>query len=136
MSCLSANSQQPSSIQGSTSHETAGIDLEALILGAFSSAEVIEDSFVFAAEHGVDHQALVGTLKSLLADSFCSEETLSATFWTLTEEGRALVAAGLPEFQVFSAVPAEGMNLKALQDQLGEVAKIDLGPCMKNKWLV
>ena len=75
VSSVSANSQQPSSIQGSTSHETAGIDLEALILGALSSAEVIDDSFVFAAEHGVDHQALVGTLKSLLADSYCSEES-------------------------------------------------------------
>ena len=91
----------------------------------------MEDSFVFAAEHGVDHQALVGTLKSLLADSFCSEDTISTTFWTLTEEGRAVVAAGSPEFQVFGAVPAEGVNLKALQDQLGEVAKIGLGPCTK-----
>ena len=126
--------RETTSVNGS--NEAAGVDLEALILSELNSSEVIEDSFVFASRHRVDHQALVGTLKSLLTDSYCIEEPLSTTFWTLTEEGKSVVSAGSPEFQVFKAVPAGGIELKILQDQLGEVAKIGLGPCMKNKWLV
>lgn len=125
------------SVPATTPAPTAApIDIEALILSTLHTAGSIADSFEFAAQHGIDHQALVGTLKSLLADNYCLDEPITSTFWTLTEEGSTVVTAGSPEFQVFSAVPAGGINMKELQDALGEVAKIGLGACMKSKWVV
>jgi phenylalanyl-tRNA synthetase alpha chain len=111
-------------------------DIEGLILSLLNKDGVIEDSYDLSIKRKIDHQALVGTLKSLLADNYCLEEPLATSYWVLTDEGSGILRAGSPEYQVFSAVPEQGINMKDLQDQLGDIAKIGLGPCMKSKWLV
>ena len=119
-------------------HEaSSGDSIESLILSTLSSHGSIEDSFAFATLHNLDHQAVIGTLKSLTADQYCVEEPLSTTCWSLTEEGVEIMKRGSPEYQVFHAIPSErGIDVKVLQDSMGEIAKIGLGPCMKNKWVV
>ncbi len=42
---------------------------------------------------------------------------------------------GSPEIQVLRAIPSGGISIVALNSQLGEVAKIGMGVCMKNKWI-
>ena len=50
--------------------------------------------------HTLDHQSVVGSLKSLLADLYVSEEQRSATFYTLTKEAESIVQNGSPEYLV------------------------------------
>ena len=102
---------------------------------ASSSNGCIVDTWDFSVQHEIDHQVLIGVLKSLHGDSYILDEPLTTTFWTLTEEGEEIRSKGSPEYQVYNAVPAEGMEMTALQVALGEVVKIGLGPCMKSKWL-
>ena len=111
------------------------IDLEQLILSTLASGNDIADSWVFAEEHNQDHQTLVGAIKSLLVDAYVVDAPITSSFWVLTDEGSDIAKNGSPEFQVYKAVPSEGINVVDLNASLGEVAKIGLGPCMKNKWL-
>jgi phenylalanyl-tRNA synthetase alpha chain len=117
--------------------EDSGAKIEQLLLTTLNTQGEIEDSWAFAANNGLDHQAVVGALKSLLVDSYVIEEALSTTLWSLTDEGKEMVTLGSPEFQVYQAVPAgeAGKSMADLQKELPEASKIGLGPCMKNKWL-
>ena len=118
---------------------TNAVDIEALILAALdnSSDAFIADTWHFAEVNGIDHQSVVGAVKSLLVDKYVQDESLTNSFWSLTEEGQEIVKKGSPEYQVYISVPEgnEGINMNTLQTQLGDIVKIGLGPCMKNKWL-
>ena len=115
------------------------MDLEGLVLGTLNSPNgAIEDSFTFAETNAVDHQKLIGAVKSLEGDLYVTSEQLSLKYWELTEEGRGVAANGSPEYQVYKKVgESDGglMSLESLNGALGDVAKIGLGQCMKNKWL-
>ena len=113
----------------------ASIDLEALILSTLASGSDIPDSWIFAENHKQDHQLLVGAIKSLLVDAYVADQPITSSFWVLTDEGSEIAAKGSPEFQVYQAIPSEGINVNDLNASLGNTAKIGLGPCMKNKWL-
>ena len=114
-------------------------DLEGLVLSVLAAAGEIADSWTFAVEHGIDHQALVGIQKSLLGDAYTKEESLSTTLWSLSNEGEACLTSGSPEFRVYQSVSAhvgDGIDMSSLQAALGDdICKIGLGPCMKSKWL-
>lgn len=112
------------------------MDPESLVLTTLDEQNQIVDTWDFAASHGLDHQVLIGVLKSLHGDGYVLDEALTTSFWTLTEEGEQTCSLGSPEFQVYNAVPeADGIDMSTLQAALGDVVKIGLGPCMKNKWL-
>lgn len=114
-----------------------GADIEQSILSFLAvDGSIIEDSYEFARSFSFDHQLVVGAIKSLLVDRYVAEESITVTFWSLTEEGDEISAKGSPEYQVFISVPAEGISLEALQQVVPPaVVKIGLGACMKNKWL-
>lgn len=61
--------------------------------------------------HNFDHQAVVGSLKSLLADLYVAEEALSVTYFTLTAEAETIVQDGSPEFVVSVAKAIQYMYL-------------------------
>lgn len=103
------------------------VDIESLILSTIQTNESIADTWAFSQAHGIDHQAVIGAMKSLLIDKYICEEKLECSFWTLTEEGAGVAVNGAPEYQVFMHVPAEGILLTGLQAALGDVAKIGLG---------
>ena len=47
-----------------------------------------------------------------------------------------LIHAGSPEFIVFNSIPTnDGIAVGDLNKAAGDVAKIGLGQCMKNKWV-
>ena len=56
----------------------------------------IENSYDFAASLNVDHQAVVGVIKSLETDLLIKTEQLSQQFWTLTEEALSVLEKGSP----------------------------------------
>jgi PheRS DNA binding domain 1 len=60
-------------------------DLEQTVLATLMSQVTIADTWEFSQRTQIDHQALIGILKSLSADNYITEEALSTTFWTLTE---------------------------------------------------
>jgi phenylalanyl-tRNA synthetase alpha chain len=109
--------------------------LEQKILSTLAASDAINDTWEFAAAENVDHQVLVGVLKSLLSDRYVIDEPIARTLWTLTPEGESIAQSGSPEYQVYEAVPKSGASMAHVQQLLGEKCKIGLGPCMKNKWI-
>lgn len=119
-----------------SSNDNNNNDVENLILKTLSINNIIEDTWNFAQNHLIDHQIVIGVLKSLLVDKYVKDEVINTTLWILTEEGEGIINSGSPEYQVFSAVLEEGVTLEYLNEKLGDsIVKIGLGPCMKNKWL-
>ncbi len=115
--------------------ESHSIDLEQVVLSCLAEKGQIADTWEFSLAAGVDHQNLIGVIKSLMVDNYVRDEALLTSFWALTDEGKEVCCKGSPEIQVFDAVPAGGIAVGELNRLLGDVAKIGMGVCMKNKWL-
>jgi len=111
---------------------------ETAILAYLSSSPeaVIEDTFPWAAENNLEHTAVVGAIKSLLADEYVQASNLSASFYTLTDEGQSILDNGAQEVLVLKALNEAGrLSLPDLQAKVGkDVAQIGMGNCMKKKW--
>lgn len=59
---------------------------------------------------GVDHQKIVGALKSIEANGeLLQTEQTSHKSWELSSEGKEVLANGSHEAVVFNAVPSEGI---------------------------
>ena len=72
-----------------------------MILSYLESHDCIEDTWEFASSIGLDHQIIVGVVKSLLPDEYLQETPLTKSFWVATEEGEVIASEGSPEFRVF-----------------------------------
>uniref|UniRef100_A0A8C3URW9 phenylalanine--tRNA ligase n=1 Tax=Catharus ustulatus TaxID=91951 RepID=A0A8C3URW9_CATUS len=87
-----------------------------------------------AAELGVDHQTLVGAVKSLQAlGEVIEAEARTATRWELSPEGEEVLRDGSPEVRLFRSLPEEGLPQ-------GEAMKLPGGSlgfskAMANKWV-
>ena len=116
----------------------AATDLEGQLLAATGGGGDIADTYPWALARGADHDAVVGAVKSLVADYYVVAAPTTVEFWVLTEEAEGYVERGSPEAQVFRAVPggAEGCDEAALAALVGEaLVKVGLGKCLKNKWV-
>uniref|UniRef100_A0A8C7RS88 Phenylalanine--tRNA ligase alpha subunit n=1 Tax=Oncorhynchus mykiss TaxID=8022 RepID=A0A8C7RS88_ONCMY len=92
------------------------------------------DSQDVATSLGVDHQAIVGAVKSLQAlGDVISAEQRSSKHWELTGEGCEIAEQGSHEARVVSSIPEEGMP----QSQLMKLAfgKVGFSKAMSNKWI-
>jgi phenylalanyl-tRNA synthetase alpha chain len=108
---------------------------EEAILKHLSSSEAIDDTFPWAEQAGLDHLAVVGAVKSLLADDYVAASDLQTTFCTLSKEAETIVANGSQEVLVLKAL-SEPLSIPELQEKVGkDVAKIGMGNCLKNKWV-
>ncbi|GAX23645.1 phenylalanyl-tRNA synthetase alpha chain [Fistulifera solaris] len=99
---------------------------------------VISDTFPWSEENGFDHGAVVGCIKSLEVDGYVAAESLSTSFYTLSDEAEGILANGISqEIAVFNAIVAAGSISEAdLIAAVGkDVAKIGMGKCMQNKWI-
>ncbi|XP_017659258.1 PREDICTED: phenylalanine--tRNA ligase alpha subunit, partial [Lepidothrix coronata] len=64
-----------------------------------------------AAELGVDHQTLVGAVKSLQAlGEVIEAEPRAATRWELSPEGEEVLRDGSPEVRLFRSLPEQGVT--------------------------
>jgi phenylalanyl-tRNA synthetase alpha chain len=113
--------------------------VEDAILQHLSSSEAtIEDTFTWASSKDLDHNSVVGSVKSLSADAYVEATELSTSFYTLSDEANEVVANGSQEVRVLAALieaGEEGMTMPDLQSKVGKnVCKIGMGNCMKNKW--
>uniref|UniRef100_A0A668AK88 Phenylalanine--tRNA ligase alpha subunit n=1 Tax=Myripristis murdjan TaxID=586833 RepID=A0A668AK88_9TELE len=92
------------------------------------------DSVEVSGSLGVDHQLVVGAVKSLQAlGDIISAELRSSKHWELTGEGKEIAEQGSHEARVFSSVPAEGLA----QTELMKLAfgKVGFSKAMSNKWI-
>jgi phenylalanyl-tRNA synthetase alpha chain len=112
---------------------------EEAILSFLSSSPdaVIEDTFPWSASQNLDHVAVVGSVKSLLAEEYVANEALSTSFYSLTQEGETILKDGAQEITVLKALLEAGkLSMGDLQTKVGSgVAKIGMGNCMKLKWV-
>jgi predicted transcriptional regulator len=76
-------------------------DIEQQLLNKLNQSLVINDTWDFAEELNIDHQIIIGALKSLSVDSYICDEPISTTYWTLTKEGEQVLNEGSPEFRGF-----------------------------------
>uniref|UniRef100_A0A3B3ZAH0 phenylalanine--tRNA ligase n=1 Tax=Periophthalmus magnuspinnatus TaxID=409849 RepID=A0A3B3ZAH0_9GOBI len=92
------------------------------------------DSVEAASGLGVDHQVVVGAVKSIQSlGDIISAELRSSKHWELTEEGSEIAEQGSHEARVFSSVPMEGLAQSELMKL--SFGKIGFSKAMSNKWI-
>ena len=111
-------------------------DLEAQVLAALQSTPKF-DTYAQAKALNVDHQALVGAVKSLWADGYVTMDQKSCSWLNATKEGCDISKNGSPEYKVYAAVSAAGsLPVADLEKAVGKAsAKVGLGAAMREKWL-
>jgi phenylalanyl-tRNA synthetase alpha chain len=84
----------------------------------------------------VEHQAVVGVMKSLEADKYVTCAPLVREFLVLSDEGLSYVEKGSPEAQLLRAMPAEPIDEAGLERLFSkEFLGFAKGKAMKNKWI-
>ncbi|TWW64330.1 phenylalanine--tRNA ligase alpha subunit [Takifugu flavidus] len=92
------------------------------------------DSLEAASSLGVDHQAIVGAVKSLQAiGNVISAELRSSKHCGLTAEGTEVVEQGSHEARVFNCIPPEGFPHNDLMKL--PFGKIGFSKALLNKWI-
>ena len=113
---------------------------EESILSFLSSSPeaTITDTYPWATSNNLDHNSVVGAVKSLSGDGYVSSAELTTSFYTLSKEALEVVSNGSQEIIVLQALVEageSGMSMPDLQSKVGKaVCKIGMGNCMKNKW--
>ncbi|KAK0403832.1 hypothetical protein QR680_017147 [Steinernema hermaphroditum] len=92
------------------------------------------ESIDFAEDQSIDHQKVIGAIKSLLThEGLINSEDYVVTRISLTDEGSALSENGSHEYLVYAAIPTDGLEQPALMKQ--PFAKVGFGKAMKNGWI-
>lgn len=89
-------------------------NVESLVLSELAKNSEIVDSFEFSRVHSVEHNELVGHLKSLSMDGFVVLNQLERKQWVLTSEGQDYLSHGTPEFRLYQLIPEEGIQKDVL----------------------
>ncbi|XP_063302017.1 phenylalanine--tRNA ligase alpha subunit [Pelobates fuscus] len=92
------------------------------------------DSLELASTLGVDHQQVVGAVKSLQSlGEIIEAEQKSSKRWELTAEGEEIAREGSHEARVFYSLPKEGMAQSELMKL--PIGKIGFSKAMSNRWI-
>ncbi|XP_039680536.1 phenylalanine--tRNA ligase alpha subunit [Perca fluviatilis] len=92
------------------------------------------DSLDVASSLGLDHQVVVGAVKSLQAlGDLISAEQRSSKHWELSEEGTEIAEQGSHEARVFGSIPLDGLAQSELMKL--SFGKIGFSKAMSNKWI-
>uniref|UniRef100_A0AAQ4Q0C2 phenylalanine--tRNA ligase n=1 Tax=Gasterosteus aculeatus aculeatus TaxID=481459 RepID=A0AAQ4Q0C2_GASAC len=104
------------------------------LLGLVEKADGGVDSLEAAAGLGVDHQLLVGAVKSLQAlGDLISAELRSSKHWELSGEGTEIAEQGSHEARVFGSIPPQGLTQSDLMKL--SFGKIGFSKAMSSKWI-
>uniref|UniRef100_A0A8C8XR19 Phenylalanine--tRNA ligase alpha subunit n=1 Tax=Panthera leo TaxID=9689 RepID=A0A8C8XR19_PANLE len=105
-----------------------------VLLRQLAAADGGLDSAELAAKLGVEHQAVVGAVKSLQALGEIIEAELRSTKrWELTAEGEEMAREGSHEARVFRSIPPEGLAQSELMRLPS--GKVGFSKAMSNKWI-
>ncbi|VDD81059.1 unnamed protein product [Mesocestoides corti] len=93
------------------------------------------DSLQLAESLKLDHQVVVGAIKSLeQSDGLVKAEPVVQTHFTLTDEGKYVLEHGSHEFVVYAAVPDEGIPMPELM-KVSKYAKVGVSKALAAKWI-
>jgi len=95
----------------------------------------IANTLDFANKSGVDHNAVIGALKSLAADDYVTMVAEDHEAYKLLAEGEAALRDGSPEAQIYKLVKDEGSEKDEIEKLAGALAKVGLSQCMQAKWV-
>uniref|UniRef100_A0AC11BE70 Phenylalanyl-tRNA synthetase subunit alpha n=1 Tax=Ovis aries TaxID=9940 RepID=A0AC11BE70_SHEEP len=105
-----------------------------VLLRRLEAADGGLDSAELATELGVEHQSVVGAVKSLQALGQIIETELRSTKrWELTTEGEEIAQEGSHEARVFRSIPPEGLPQSELMRLPS--GKVGFSKAMSNKWI-
>ncbi|XP_049644378.1 phenylalanine--tRNA ligase alpha subunit [Suncus etruscus] len=108
--------------------------LSEVLLRRLEAADGGLDSAELAAELRVEHQAVVGAVKSLQALGEVIEAELRSTKrWELTPEGEEIAREGSHEARVFRSVPPGGLAQSELMKLPS--GQVGFSKAMSNKWI-
>lgn len=111
-------------------------DMESQLLAELADCQCINESSEYAASHDIQHNQLVGVIKSLLAAGLVEGEEQRHASYALTQEGTSYLESGSPEAQVYAATSTEGIPQAELLQKLGPVGKVGIGQAMKLQWIM
>jgi len=112
-------------------------DLAEQVLQMLGQEETV-DSLLLSSQLNLDHQKIVGAIKSIqsLGDGLMIEAELKSKKTTdLTEEGKQMLAAGSHEAVVWNHVPQDGIDQKTLMQKVGDVGKVGFSKAMQAGWI-
>uniref|UniRef100_A0A336MBU6 phenylalanine--tRNA ligase n=1 Tax=Culicoides sonorensis TaxID=179676 RepID=A0A336MBU6_CULSO len=93
------------------------------------------DTLDLAAEYNLDHQKIVGAVKSIEAHgNLINSEITSRKKWELTGEGQEVAEKGSHEATVFNAIPKEGIPQAELL-KISPNSKIGMSKAVANGWI-
>ena len=114
------------------------MELPEQILKALDSSQVPTiDSLSLADSFGIDHQKIVGAIKSLESlGQVIQSEAYVIQRWQLTKEGELIAKNGSHEAVVYDNVPSgDGILQDDLKKKIGDICKIGLGKAMSAGWI-
>eukprot|EP00128_Syssomonas_multiformis_P002364 Colp12_sorted_trinity150504_noHs@7040 len=110
-------------------------EVRQLLLDYLDANNEVADTLKFASEQGLEHQEVVGAVKSLeTKDELISTKDIKTPSWVLSDEGNQIAEEGSHEAKVFNAIPATGITQDELM-KVGAYAKIGFGKAVKNGWI-
>jgi len=110
------------------------MDLPETILQQISQGQT--DSLEIANHLNVDHQKVIGAIKSLESlGNVISSESYVIKRWQLTEEGQQVSQNGSHEAIVYQNVPKDGIAQPALMKLVGAVGKVGFSKAMSAGWI-
>lgn len=87
-----------------------------------------------AKEYNVDHQKVIGIVKSILAlGNIITADPVTSKHWELTDEGASVLLNGSYEVNIYNAVPSDGISQKELMTIPN--AKIGFSQAMSKGWI-
>jgi len=114
------------------------MELPEQILKALDSSQASNiDSLSLADSFGIDHQKIVGAIKSLESlGQVIQSEAYVIQRWQLTKEGELIAKNGSHEAVVYDNVPSgDGILQDDLKKKIGDICKIGLGKAMSAGWI-
>ncbi|XP_005100499.1 phenylalanine--tRNA ligase alpha subunit [Aplysia californica] len=109
-------------------------DLAETLLREVESRESL-DSLEFSNRQGVNHQAVVGAVKSLQSlGNVINAKDQQKKKWQLTDEGLSVLQHGSHEALVYNAVPTDGIPQSALMASVPN-AKVGFSKAMSAGWI-
>ena len=108
--------------------------VEGTILSQLQGGD-IPNTLDFAQKHGVDHNAVIGALKSLAADNYIEMVAEDHEAYKMLSEGEKAMKDGSPEAQIFQMIKDDGSDKGEIEQLAGALAKVGLSQCMQAKWV-
>lgn len=114
-------------------------ELGQLLLEKLNLQDEQINSLNFAKENQIDHQKVVGAVKSLqsLGELIQADQVENKRF-ELTKEGEQILQNGSHEYRVWSSIPVDGaIQQSELMQMIKDpnVSKLGFAKAMSNKWI-